>query len=94
MVEHSTENAGVVSSILTLGTHPDSVAERALERPWCADILVAAALPVSALQLGQNIVVVSKRLGHSSVSITSDIYAHSLPGWQKHAADSYAHSDE
>ena len=43
-----------------------------------------------ALQLGQNIVVVSKRLGHSSVSITSDIYAHSLPGWQKHAADSYA----
>ena len=90
MVEHSTENAGVVSSILTLGTHPDFVAERALERPWCADILVAAALPVSALQLGQNIVVVSKRLGHSSVSITSDIYAHSLPGWQKHAADSYA----
>ena len=29
-----------------------------------------------ALQTGQNITVVSKRLGHSNVSITSDIYAH------------------
>ena len=92
MVEHSTENAGVVSSILTLGTHPDFVATSPGFRPRCrriADIVVAraATLPVSALQLGQNIVVVSKRLGHSSVSITSDIYAHSLPGWQKHAAD-------
>ena len=35
------------------------------------------------LQAGQNIVGVSKRLGHTSVSVTSDIYAHSLPGWQK-----------
>ena len=33
-----------------------------------------------ALQAGQNIVVVSKRLGHANVSITSDIYAHTLPG--------------
>ena len=43
-----------------------------------------------ALQTGQNIVVVSKRLGHSNVSITSDIYAHSLPGWQRQAADAFA----
>ena len=43
-----------------------------------------------ALQAGQNIVVVSKRLGHANVSITSDIYAHSLPGWQKEAADAFA----
>ncbi len=43
-----------------------------------------------ALQQGQNIVVISKRLGHSSVSITGDIYAHSLPGWQKEAADAFA----
>ena len=35
-------------------------------------------------------VVVSKRLGHANVSITSDIYAHSLPGWQKQAADAFA----
>ena len=34
--------------------------------------------------------VVSKRLGHANVSITSDIYAHSLPGWQKQAADAFA----
>ena len=39
-----------------------------------------------SLQQGTNIVVVSKRLGHANVSITSNIYAHSLPGWQKQAA--------
>ena len=43
-----------------------------------------------ALQAGQNIVVVSKRLGHASVSVTSDIYAHSLPGWQKQTAEAIA----
>lgn len=32
-------------------------------------------------------VVVSKRLGHSNVSITSEIYAHSLPSWQRQAAE-------
>ena len=43
-----------------------------------------------ALQKGTNIVVVSKRLGHANVSITSNIYAHSLPGWQKQAAEDFA----
>lgn len=43
------------------------------------------------LQTGQNIVV-SKRLGHSDVSITSDIYA--LPGWQRQAADAFADAME
>ena len=43
-----------------------------------------------ALQARQNIVVVSKRLGHSNVSITSDIYAHSLPGWQRQVAEAFA----
>ena len=47
-----------------------------------------------ALQTGQNIVVVSKRLGHSNVSITSDIYAHSLPGWQRQAVDAFAQAME
>ena len=42
------------------------------------------------LQAGQNIVVVSKRLGHSNLSITSDIYAHSLPGWQLQVAEACA----
>ena len=36
-----------------------------------------------ALATGENIVDLSKRLGHANVSITSDIYAHSLPGRQK-----------
>ena len=43
-----------------------------------------------ALQARQNIVVMSKRLGHSNVSITSDIYAHSLPAWQHQATDAFA----
>ena len=33
---------------------------------------------------------VSKRLGHSNVSIMSDIYAHSLPGWQRQETDVFA----
>ncbi len=43
-----------------------------------------------SLQSGQSVVVVSKRLGHASVSTTADIYAHSLPGWQKQAAEAFA----
>ena len=43
-----------------------------------------------ALQAGQNIVVVSKRLGYSNVSITSDIYAHSLPGRNRQVSEAFA----
>ena len=46
------------------------------------------------LQQGQNIVVVSKRLGHSTVSMTADIYSHALPGWQKEAAEAFARGME
>ena len=42
------------------------------------------------LQNGQNPVLVSKRLGHSTVSMTLDIYGHLLPGWQREAADVFA----
>ncbi len=42
------------------------------------------------LQSGMNIVLVSKRLGHSSVSMTLNIYGHLLPGWQKEAAVAFA----
>jgi integrase len=42
------------------------------------------------LQAGQSWVTVSKRLGHASASITADIYAHCLPGWQKQAANAFA----
>ena len=41
------------------------------------------------LQSGQSIVLVSKRLGHTSTSITGDIYGHLLPGWQKQAAEAF-----
>ena len=34
----------------------------------------------SALRAGENIIAVSKRLGHAKVSITLDIYAHYIPG--------------
>ena len=43
-----------------------------------------------ALQQHQNVVVVSQRLGHSSVSMTLDIYGHSIPGWQRETADAFA----
>ena len=42
------------------------------------------------LQNRENPVVVSQRLGHSSTSITTDIYAHALPGWQQETAESFA----
>ena len=43
-----------------------------------------------ALQQYQNVVVVSNRLGHSSVSMTLDIYGHTMPGWQRTAAEAFA----
>ena len=42
------------------------------------------------LQEGHNPVVVSKRLGHSRVSVTLDIYAHALPAWQRDVAEGVA----
>ena len=42
------------------------------------------------LQHGHNPVVVSKRLGHSRVSVTLDIYAHALPTWQRAVAEEFA----
>ena len=47
-----------------------------------------------ALATGENIVELSKRLGHANVSITSDIYAHSMPGRQKQMADRVARAME
>ena len=41
-------------------------------------------------QSGASLLLVSKRLGHASVSTTGDIYGHLLPGWQKEAAGNFA----
>jgi len=38
------------------------------------------------LRQGVPVKVVSERLGHSTTSITIDIYAHTLPGMQAEAA--------
>ena len=46
------------------------------------------------LQSGASLLLVSKRLGHASVSTTGDIYGHLLPGWQKEAADNFAKAME
>ncbi len=46
------------------------------------------------LQNGQSMVLVSKRLGHRSVTTTADVYAHLLPGWQKEAANAFAKAME
>ena len=32
--------------------------------------------------------------GHGNVSVTTDVYAHSLPGWQKQAAAAFARAME
>ncbi len=39
------------------------------------------------LQAGENVKVVSERLGHASIAITLDTYSHVLPTMQKGAAD-------
>lgn len=42
------------------------------------------------LQQGENIKLISERLGHSSVKITLDIYSHVLPNMQKDASNRLA----
>ena len=46
-----------------------------------ASLLLAAGVPVK---------VVSERLGHASVSVTMDVYAHVMPGAQRGAAERFA----
>ena len=41
------------------------------------------------LKQGVSLKVISERLGHSSISITADIYSHITPGMQKAAAASF-----
>jgi integrase len=43
-----------------------------------------------ALQAGVHPKIVSERLGHSTISITLDIYSHALPSMQRDAAEAVA----
>ena len=43
-----------------------------------------------ALQHSPNFVLVSRRLGHASVSTTLEIYGHVLAGWQRDLAETFA----
>jgi integrase len=43
-----------------------------------------------ALLAGIHPKIVSERLGHSTVSITLDIYSHALPSLQREAAETVA----
>ena len=42
------------------------------------------------LQNGGSLLLVSRRLGHASISTTGDVYGHLMPGWQKEAANAFA----
>ncbi len=42
------------------------------------------------LQKGGSLLLVSRRLGHASISTTGDIYGHLMPGEQKEAANAFA----
>tara|TARA_B100000749_G_C17998238_1_gene290211 strand:+ start:162 stop:440 length:279 start_codon:yes stop_codon:yes gene_type:complete len=41
------------------------------------------------LAAGEHLKVVQERLGHSTISITGDIYSHVAPGMQRIAADRF-----
>ena len=77
-------------------THPNTVryALRTLgKRAGCPSITLRSLRHFHAsvtLQAGQNPVVVSKRIGHSSPIITMDVYAHALSRWQQDAAEAFA----
>jgi integrase len=43
-----------------------------------------------ALRAGIHPKIVSERLGHSSISITLDVYSHALPSMQREAAEAVA----
>ena len=47
-----------------------------------------------SLEQRQNVVVVSRRLGHASVNTTLETYAHCMPGWQPGTVEAFADSME
>ena len=81
---------------LTGWCHPNTLAHfvgSLSEKAECPDVTMRSLRHFHAsvaLKSGQNPVVVSKRIGHSKVSTTMDIYAHALPGWQSETAEAVA----
>ena len=49
--------------------------------------LLRHAFATNLLEAGENPTTVSKELGHSKVSITTDMYSHSLPSWRASTAE-------
>ncbi|MCL6449592.1 MAG: hypothetical protein K6U04_15910 [Armatimonadetes bacterium] len=47
---------------------------------------IMAATGIGKIELGEDLKLVSERLGHTSISITADIYGHLSEGRQKEAA--------
>jgi integrase len=87
------EPADLQTPTMHLGDPADTLCERAYER-----LMTAAGVrritfhglrhtcATLLLQAGTPITVVSRRLGHSTVSMTLDIYSHVMPGDQAGAA--------
>ena len=80
--------------------HPNTfmqTVKRLAKKAGCQKATVRSLRHVHAtvsLQATKDVVVVSKRLGHSKVSITLATYAHVLPGWQKETAEAFAREME
>jgi integrase len=76
--------------------HPDSVTKMFKKRvaaaglPWVKLHGLRHTHATIALGSGENIAFVAKRLGHSSVAITGDIYAHVTPEMDQQAASRVA----
>ena len=81
-------------------THPNTIGyaiETLSEAIGCPDITLRSLRhfhATVALNATKDVVVVSKRIGHSSPAITLKVYAHVLPGWQEQAAEAFADAME
>jgi len=76
--------------------HPDAFGNTFERLVKCADVTrirfhdCRHTFASLALAAGVNVLVVSKRLGHSSVAFTLDVYGHEMPGEQIEAAERVA----
>ena len=87
------EQEHVLTMVHGLPVHPEVLAKGPFLR-----LLKAAGVPLVrlydlrhtsaslALASGEHVKVVSERLGHSSTTMTRDVYSHVMPGMQEDAA--------